>query len=108
MISKFKVGEFYKVQPFAGKCLESRKINCLCVRRSKKKVWFQYINMDFSGVYEIKQFFRWVKPYIPQEKSVYDEVEEAYSPSLWESVAPTKATEVGVKPRIWDDIKEVR
>lgn len=107
MRAEFEVGKFYKVQTFGGGYLDHRKINCLCVRRSKSKVWFQHVNRNADGEFFKREFYRWLKAYIPQDKSEYEEVEDAYDPDMWESVAPTKATEVGVKPRIWDDVKEI-
>lgn len=105
MRAEFEVGKFYKVQPYGGGLLDHRKINCLCVRRSKCKVWFQHITRNADGEFSKREFPRCVKPYIPTDRTVYDEVEEAYDVDIWAGIAHTKATEVGFQPRIWDDIK---
>ena len=96
--AEFEVGRFYAVHPFPTYSVRTRGIAAMVVRRTKTKVVFAYLSRNEEGLHKAKVERRVVK--------MNDGVEEAVGYGKWDSITPTKATQVCAKPSAWDAVPD--
>lgn len=96
-MNKFEVGKFYAVQVSGW---AKRKIPALCIRATKCTVTFQYLSR-YPDDSIVKRSCR-------MRKRIAGELECAYDPEIWSMITSTYSTEVRDKPKIWDEVKEVK
>ena len=96
-MNKFEVGKFYAVQVSNW---SKKKISALCIRTTKCTVTFQYL-IRYSDDRIEKVLCR-------RRKKIDGELECAYDHGEWSMITSTYSTEVRDKPKIWDEVKEVK
>ena len=96
--AEFEVGKFYVVHPFPTYGVRSRGIAAKVVRRTRTKVVFAYLSRNDEGLHKAKVERRVQK--------MNDGVEVATCYGMWDSIVPTKATQVCAKPSAWDAVPD--
>lgn len=96
--AEFEVGKFYVVHPFPTYGVRRRGIAAMVLRRTKTKVVFAYLSRNEEGLRKAKVERRVLK--------MNDGVEEATGYGKWDSIVPTKATQVCAKPSAWDGVPD--
>ena len=96
--AEFEVGKFYVVHPFPTYGVRRRGVAAMVLRRTMTKVVFVYLSRNEEGLRKAKVERRVLK--------MNDGVEEATGYGKWDSIVPTKATQVCAKPSVWDTVPD--